>query len=125
MLQNSWKDDSPIYKQLQEQVCRLIVDGTYPEETALPSVRQVSSEMSINHLTVAKAYQGLVDQKLLIMKRGVGMFVEIGAQCRLQAQEKNKFFDQELPAFINRLIQLDIEPVDIINKMNELIKDKK
>jgi len=125
MMQNSWKDDSPIYKQLQDQVCRLILDGSYPEQTALPSVRQVSSEMSINHLTVAKAYQGLVDQELLIMKRGVGMFVETGAQARLQTQEKNKFFEQELPAFINRLIQLDIEPVDIINKMNELIKDKK
>ena len=125
MMQNSWKDDSPIYKQLQDQVCRLILDGSYPEQTALPSVRQVSSEMSINHLTVAKAYQGLVDQELLIMKRGVGMFVETGAQARLQTREKNKFFEQELPAFINRLIQLDIEPVDIINKMNELIKDKK
>lgn len=125
MMQNSWKDDSPIYKQLQDQVCRLILDGSYPEQTALPSVRQVSSEMSINHLTVAKAYQGLVDQELLIMKRGVGMFVETGAQARLQTQEKNKFFEQELPAFINRLIQLDIEPIDIINKMNELIKDKK
>lgn len=121
-MQDNWKNDLPIYRQLQDKVSGLILDGTYPEGTSIPSVRQVSSELSINHLTVAKAYQALVDDGLLIKKRGVGMFVIEGARTLVQKQEKHKFYQQELPEFIDRLTQLGISPEKIV-KINELAKE--
>ena len=38
-----------------------IMDGSFAEGEAVPSVRQVASDYQINHLTVGKAYQELVD----------------------------------------------------------------
>jgi len=122
-MQDAWKNDQPIYKQLQDKVSTLILNGSYTEGEVIPSVRQVSSELSINHLTVAKAYQGLVDEGLLIKKRGVGMFVAPDARALVKKQEQEKFYQHALPEFIQRLEQLGISP-EKIAKINELIKEK-
>ena len=41
----------------------------------LPSVRALAAEEQANPLTVAKAYQGFQDEGLIVVRRGVGMFV--------------------------------------------------
>ncbi len=118
-MSEEWRDDQPIYRQLQQKVSALILDGTYPEGNSVPSVRQVSSELSINHLTVAKAYQELVDIGLLEKRRGLGMFVIEGARASLLKQEKDKFLSIELPEFIARLQQLDITLADAISALEK------
>lgn len=57
-----WNDNLPIYRQIRDRVARLIMDGTFPAGNAIPSVRAVASESQVNHLTVGKAYQELVDE---------------------------------------------------------------
>lgn len=115
---SDWSEDQPIYRQLSQQVTGLILNGTYAEGDAVPSVRQVSSDLSINHLTVSKAYQELVDEGLLEKRRGLGMFVVEGARSAILDSEKNKFLTNELPQFIARVKQLNI-PVDkVIAKIN-------
>ena len=71
-----WNDNQPIYRQLRDLVAQRIMDGSFPEGEAVPSVRQVASDYQINHLTVGKAYQELVDAGLLEKRRGLGMFVK-------------------------------------------------
>ena len=78
-----WNDKQPIYKQLRGLVVERIMDGSFPEGEAVPSVRQVASDYQINHLTVGKAYQELVDAGLLEKRRGLGMFVRSGARTSL------------------------------------------
>ena len=51
---------------------------------ALPSVRSLAADFGANPLTVAKAYQGFQDEGLIVVKRGVGMFVAPGARARLR-----------------------------------------
>jgi GntR family transcriptional regulator len=107
-MSNTWNDQQPIYRQLRDRVAGQIIAGHFAELEAVPSVRQVSSQEKINHLTVAKAYQELVDQGVLEMKRGRGMFVKPGAKQLLLAQEKQQFIDQELPSLHQRLQRLGI-----------------
>jgi len=116
-MQDDWKEDQPIYRQLQQKVVVLILDGTYAEGEALPSVRQVSSDLRINHLTVSKAYQELVDEGLLVKKRGLGMFVIDGAKRKILDHEREKFLNQELPEFLARIAQLSISKDDLIEKI--------
>lgn len=71
-----WNDKQPIYRQLRELVVQRIMDGSFAEGEPVPSVRQVASDYQINHLTVGKAYQELVDTGLLEKRRGLGMFVK-------------------------------------------------
>ena len=114
MMSDSWTNDQPIYKQLRDRVAGLIMDATFAEETPIPSVRQVAAEEQINHLTVGKAYQELVDEGVLEMKRGRGMFVMPGARQKLQKQEREKFAELELPALLARVKQLGISVDELL-----------
>ena len=108
-----WNDSQPIYRQLRDLVVERIVDGSFAEGEALPSVRQVAADYKINHLTVGKAYQELVDAGLLEKRRGLGMFVRSGARSSLTGDEQDRFVNEEVPAFAERvrLLGLDIEKV--------------
>jgi DNA-binding transcriptional MocR family regulator len=57
----------------------------------LPSVRAFAAEQGANPLTVAKAYQGFQDEGLIVVRRGVGMFVADGARERLSSSEREQF----------------------------------
>lgn len=105
-MSDNWNNDQPIYKQLRDRVAGLIMDGAIAEGQAVPSVRQVSAEQKINHITVAKAYQELVDEGVLEMRRGRGMFVLDGARIKLVAAERIKFEEIEVPALVERLAHL-------------------
>lgn len=118
-MHDSWNDQQPIYRQLRDRVAASVLAGLFKEGEAVPSVRQVSTEAKINHLTVSKAYQELVDEGVLEVRRGRGMFVVAGAKQLLMAQEKQKFIAQELPALNARLQQLDISPSQLL----DLLKD--
>ncbi len=104
----SWNDDQPIYRQLRERIVGLMLTGTFREGDALPSVRQVASDYQINHLTVSKAYQELVDMQLVEARRGMGMYVTVGAQEKLHGIEKEKFLTIELPALLTRIKHLGL-----------------
>ena len=110
---DDWNDNTPIYKQLEAHLISWILKGTYKEGESLPSVRKLSVEFQINHLTVAKSFQDLVDQEIIEKRRGLGMFVKDGALQRLQNLEKSKFFDQELPNLLKRIKELNIEKEEL------------
>jgi GntR family transcriptional regulator len=76
----------------------MILDGVLNEGDALPSVRTVAAEYRINYLTVLKAYQQLVDEQLVEMKRGRGMFINAGARKLLLKAERRRFLTEQWPA---------------------------
>ena len=66
----------------------------------------VASESRVKPLTVLKAYQYLVDEKLVGTRRGLGMFVNDGARDLLLQAERGRFLEEEWPkirATIRRL----------------------
>ena len=79
-----WKDDQPIFRQLAAKISDQILQGVWLELQALPSVRAVAADLKINHLTVMKSYQLLVDEGLVEKKRGQGMYVAEGALKKLK-----------------------------------------
>ncbi len=123
-MSNEWSGDQPIYKQLRDRVAASILNGAVAEGDFVPSVRQVSAEQQINHITVAKAYQELVDQGVLEMKRGRGMMVADGARERLMADERTKFETQEIPKLHARLASLGIDHAELKQALDELNKTK-
>src|ERR1043166_2959716 len=77
-MNREWNDSQPIYRQLRDRGVHMILDGVLKEGDPLPSVRNVAAEFRVNPLTVLKAYQQLVDEDLVEMRRGLGMFVKTG-----------------------------------------------
>src|SRR5205814_8911641 len=82
-MNREWNDRQPIYRQLRDRVVAMILDGALNEGDPLPSVRNVAAEYRVNTLTVIKAYQELVDGKLVETRRGLGILVNTGARNRL------------------------------------------
>ena len=105
-MNREWNDNQPIYRQLRDHVVHMILDGVLKEGDPLPSVRNVAAEYRVNPLTVLKAYQQMVDEDLVEMKRGLGMFVKAGARAQMLKGERQKFLKEEWPriaATIDRL----------------------
>ena len=107
-MNREWNDSQPIYRQLRDRVVAMILDGVLNEGDPLPSVRTVSSEYRVNHLTVLKAYQELVDEQLVEARRGLGMFVKDGARDFLLKGERQKFLNDEWPHIAERIERLGL-----------------
>ncbi len=119
----NWNDDQPIYRQLREKIVSLILSGVFKEGDPLPSVRQVSSDYQINHITVSKAYQELVDMQLVESRRGMGMYVVEGAQQKLYQLEKDKFIQIELPALVKRMRDLGMTTDELMQALTAIKGD--
>lgn len=114
-----WNDAQPIFVQIRQQLIEMILKGTIPEGEALPSIRQIAMDLSVNPLTVTKAYQSLVDLGVVDKRRGLGMFVAEDARAKLLAHEREKFLTQDWP-YIKALIEaLDLRVEDLFKKEDD------
>ena len=108
--------EKPVYVRLRETIADAILAGKYSDGDPLPSVRALAAEEQANPLTVAKAYQGFQDEGLIVVKRGVGMFVAPGARARLRDSERNRFVSEEWPEIRARMRRLGLDPVELLDR---------
>jgi GntR family transcriptional regulator len=108
--------EKPVYVRLREIIADAILAGKYGDGDPLPSVRALAAEEQANPLTVAKAYQGFQDEGLIIVKRGIGMFVAPGARARLSESERSRFLEQEWPEIRARMHRLGIDPAELLER---------
>ncbi|MCL6697332.1 GntR family transcriptional regulator [Sphingomonas sp. NSE70-1] len=106
--------EKPVYVRLREVIADAILAGRYGDGDPLPSVRALAAEQGANPLTVAKAYQGFQDEGLIVVKRGVGMFVASGAAARLRTSERQAFITSEWPLIRDRMARLGIDPAELM-----------
>ncbi len=108
--------EKPVYVRLRETIADAILSGLYGDGDPLPSVRSLAAEQAANPLTVAKAYQGLQNDGLVVVKRGVGLFVASGARARLRSSERTQFISEEWPAIRDRMKRLGIDLGDLVER---------
>jgi GntR family transcriptional regulator len=113
-VEREWNDGQPIYRQLRDLVAAMILDGVLNEGDPLPSVRQVAAEYRVNHLTVLKGYQQLVDEQLVESKRGRGMFINAGARNLLLQGERQKFLEEQWPRIHATIQRLGLTPEELL-----------
>jgi len=107
--------EKPVYVRLRETIADAILAGRFKDGDPLPSVRALAAEEQANPLTVAKAYQGFQDEGLIVVKRGVGMFVAPGARARLRDLERKRFLTEEWPEVRERMNRLGIDAADLLD----------
>ncbi len=108
--------EKPVYVRLRETIANAILSGRYRDGDPLPSVRVLAADQQANPLTVAKAYQGFQDEGLVVVKRGVGLFVAPGARARLRNSERDRFLNQEWPEIRERMDRLGIDPAELLDR---------
>jgi GntR family transcriptional regulator len=65
----------PIYRQILEQVRRMVASGQLQSGAELPSVRELAVAHAVNPMTISKAYSLLEAEGLLTRNRGKPMTV--------------------------------------------------
>lgn len=112
----AWNDAQPIFLQIRQQLIEMILRGMIPEGDALPSVRQIAMDLSVNPLTVTKAYQSLVDLDVVEKRRGLGMYVAENARAKLLAHEREKFLAEDWPRIRSQIDALELDLKDLLGK---------
>lgn len=110
--------EKPVYVRLRETIANAILSGQYKDGDSLPSVRAFAADEQANPLTVAKAYQGFQDEGLVVVKRGVGLFVAAGARARLKDSERERFLSEEWPAIRARMERLGLDPAELLDRQS-------
>ncbi|HEY0029062.1 MAG TPA: GntR family transcriptional regulator [Allosphingosinicella sp.] len=109
-------EERPVYLRLRDTIAAMILEGKVKEGDPLPSVRSLAAEHGANPLTVAKAYQTFQDEGLVVVRRGVGMFVADGAAGRLLSNERKEFLEQRWPAVVAQIRRLGLDPQDLLER---------
>lgn len=120
-MRNSFNNDKPIFIQVREIIEDQIVDGLLLEEEQAPSTNELVNFYKINHATVSKGVNQLVDEGVLYKKRGIGMFVSKGAKKKLMDKRRRAFSDEYVLPLVQEASKLGIESNEIIDLIN-LIK---
>ena len=114
-----WNDKQPIYIQVRQRIIDLILSGGAKLNEALPSVRQISADLSVNPLTITKAYQSLVELGIVEKRRGLGMFLAKNARKKLLKYEQEKFINEDWPLIAKQIKSLELDISDLINRKNK------
>lgn len=108
----------PIYQQLVNQVREAAARGELEPGERLPSVRQLSRELTVNPNTVARAYTELERGGLVSTRPGLGVFVT-AARPELTAAAKRRRLAELLDGFLTEAVHLGLtadETLQLVNK---------
>ncbi len=97
----------PIYRQVIEQVRRLILTGQMAEGEQLESVANLSSRVKVNPMTISKAYGFLVQDGLVERRRGVGLFVAT-LPCDTEKDKKTTVLAEALRKAASLAVQMEV-----------------
>lgn len=105
----------PIYDQIKEQIKGLIHAGQIKTGDQLPTIRELSVNLSVNFNTVALAYRDLANEGVIITERGKGTFI-----ANTPAAEEMLTIRKEK---LTNLIKALIHETDRLGYTHEEVKD--
>ena len=109
----------PIYRQLMEQVRRMVSSSQLKPGDALPSVRELAMTHAVNPMTISKAYSMLEAEGLLERQRGKAMTV--AGNLPLQESKRDRL-ERLQPAIENLAMaarQLELDSDDVLKAVRE------
>lgn len=116
MLQIVTGDPRPIGRQITDGVKRAIAGGELQAGDALPSVRGLAQQLSVNPNTIAKAYAELTAEGWLHARAGLGLFVA-EQRRRLSDEERERRLGQAVAGFVNEVIGLDFPSQTVLDRV--------
>ncbi|MBT8912140.1 GntR family transcriptional regulator [Lactobacillus delbrueckii subsp. bulgaricus] len=116
-----FKDNLPIYLQIEDYINLQIVQGKLQAGEKLPSVRALALELTVNANTVQRALREMTAKGYIFTKRGEGNFVTTD-EGRLE-EMKSKLLKQELAAFVSRMEKLGVERENLTGLLASYLDD--
>ncbi|WP_459170525.1 GntR family transcriptional regulator [Natronospora cellulosivora (SeqCode)] len=110
----------PIYMQIKDKIEDQIINKQLKVDEQIPSTNEMVNFYKVNHITVSKGINILVDEGLVYKKRGVGMFVAEGAREKLLQKRKDSFAEKYVLPMIKEANKLNLSEKDISNIIKEI-----
>jgi len=118
-----FNENKAIYLQIVDILCEQILDGEWPPQEKIPSVREMGMFLQVNPNTVLRTYDFLQQKDIIFNKRGIGYFVEKDAVKRILEIRRDHFLKDTLPHFFKTISLLHILPEEIMKKYQEYLLD--
>lgn len=115
-----FKDNIPIYIQIEQYLYREIAMGKLKAGEKIPSVRKLTLELTVNVNTVQRALGQMNDRGILFTKRGEGNFVT--EDTKLLNETKQTLIDNELGNFVQNMTKLGITKHDLVTELEHYIE---
>jgi GntR family transcriptional regulator len=103
-------EGTPIFSQVAERLADDIAEGALAEGDQVPSTNELAAFYRINPATAAKGINVLTDSGLVEKRRGIGMFVAVGARVRLLDDRRRRFVERYVEPMVAEAIRLGIDP---------------
>lgn len=116
-----FKDNIPIYLQIEQYLYRQIALGKMKAGEKIPSVRKLALELTVNVNTVQRALQEMNTQGILYTKRGEGNFVT--EDTELLSKTKQSLINNELDEFVQNMEKLGVKKNKSVSTLTEYLKD--
>ncbi len=112
-------DATPIFSQIAERLADEIADGELAEGDRVPSTNELAAYYRINPATAAKGVNVLIDDGLLEKRRGIGMFVAVGARERLLDDRRKQFTERYVEPMVAEANRLGFD----VDTLMELVRE--
>ena len=113
---------TPIYRQLIDQIHRVILRGRLAPGDQLPSVRSLAVRLVINPNTVARAYGELARDGVIESQQGKGHFVASKRQVYTKAERRRRVAPL-LEALVSEAALLDFSADDVVAALEEKLRE--
>jgi GntR family transcriptional regulator len=107
----------PIYRQLLEQVRRMVASGHLQPGTELPSVRELAVTHAVNPMTISKAYSMLEAEGLLERNRGKPMTVASQSRAQSPITKRLQQLDPLLDQVVLAARQLQLSETEFLKAL--------
>lgn len=87
-------DSKPIYIQIKQLIEDSILDGKIAPEERIPSTNELAKFYEINPATARQGVNELVQEGIVMKRRGVGMFVSEEGREIILEKRKTEFYDR-------------------------------
>ena len=104
---------TPIYLQIAEEIRSQILGGELAEGARLTSTTEYATRYRINPATANKAVALLVDEGLVVKRRGIGMFVVDGALTDLRRSRRAAYTDDVLHPALDTGLALGLDDAEL------------
>jgi DNA-binding transcriptional regulator YhcF (GntR family) len=113
----------PIYRQLVDQVKRLVTGGQLAAGTELPSVRELALEHSVNPMTISRAYALLEQEGVLERQRGKPMRVAARQRSQAPLAKRLEHVEKAVEELVLAARQLELSKKDLAKLLNDKWED--
>ena len=122
MFQINLRSQQSIYEQIIDNIKELIIRGVLPEDSELPSIRELSRTLTVNPNTVQKAFKELEREGFIYKVKGRGTFVSPRRDSAIDPQAVQKVC-ADIRNSVQELSYMGVQKEEIQKMVSDIAAD--